>query len=453
METGKVYLMPTPRGTRDIPPERGIVWTRMHGELSDPQGPKKWRMLPYLLPTVMLLFAIFGPLSAAPATFLGLGSFAVWNLLGLLPWRQGKSRKVAFECGPGYVDIKNAGTRNQRIRAKDIVGATTARTAEGVVVTLQHKKRDQPVTILVENEGQAEKIRHALGIGHGGFGAITWRTLADNTMRAAFVGRILAVLMATIVLALGIFGEETAALIAGIFLGQFAAVGALLGLVGLLGRSSEPSIIMAPEGLRLRTPRGWFALPYDAVQHLFLHDRGFVFAIPPPYGQISVEKSSTLVGGLGTRDREILLAQVNAATARAHGLGPRKVDVTGRLDVLRRNGASVRDWLVRLDMQGQMLQTAPGYRGNTLDAEDLWAILEDPEAESELRAAAARILRHVPQPEARARIDAAVAAVRDESTNKRLRIAIEDDVDHASNELAHLEAMEPRPSQPAMYMR
>ena len=48
-------------------------------------------------------------------------------------------------------------------------------------------------------------------------------------------------------------------------------------------------------------------------------------------------------------------------------------------------------WLTRLDMQGQMLSAGPGYRGNMLDAEDLWAILEDPEAEAELRTAAARI--------------------------------------------------------------
>jgi hypothetical protein len=427
----------------------------MHGELSDPQGPKKWRMLPYALPVLMLLFAIFGPLGTTAAVLTGIASFGVWNLLGLLPWRQGRARRATLECGPGYVEIKKAGSRNQRIRAKSIEGATTARTAEGVFLTLQHKDRDQPVTILVQNEAEAEKIRHALGIGHGGFGAITWRTVADNTMRAAFVGRILAVLMATITVTLGIAASGEAALIAGLFLGQFGVIGAILGLVALLGRSSEPSLIMAPEGLRLRTARGWFALPYDAVQQLYLHNRGYVFIVPPPYGQVSVERSNALLGGLGARDREVLLAQVNAATARAHGLGPKKNDVTGRVDQLRRNGASVRDWLVRLDMAGQMLQAGPGYRGITLDTEDLWAILEDPEAEAELRTAAARILRHAPQPEARARIDAAVAAVRDDTTNRRLRIAIKDDVENASQELVYLDAADPPRMHPphAMHMR
>jgi hypothetical protein len=93
-----------------------------------------------------------------------------------------------------------------------------------------------------------------------------------------------------------------------------------------------------------------------------------------------------------------------------------------------------------------MLETSSsGYRGHTLDTQDLWAVLEDPEAEPNLRAAAARVLRHSPKPETRTRIDAAVAAVRDEGVNKRMRIAIRDDVDNASQELQLLDLQEPLP--------
>jgi hypothetical protein len=52
------------------------------------------------------------------------------------------------------------------------------------------------------------------------------------------------------------------------------------------------------------------------------------------------------------------------------------------------------------------------------------------------------VLRHLPRPETRTRIDAAVAAVRDEAVTKKLRIAIRDDVDGASHELATLDAQE-----------
>ena len=75
----------------------------MQGLLSDAQGPKKWRMLPYVLPVLMLLFAIFGPLSTLPATLLGVGSFGLWNLLGLVPWRQGNARRVTLESSEDFM--------------------------------------------------------------------------------------------------------------------------------------------------------------------------------------------------------------------------------------------------------------------------------------------------------------------------------------------------------------
>ena len=84
---------------------------------------------------------------------------------------------------------------------------------------------------------------------------------------------------------------------------------------------------------------------------------------------------------------------------------------------------------------------------------DYRAVLEDPEAEADLRAAAARVLRHSEKPETRVRIDAAVAAVRDEKVNRRLRIAIRDDVDNASQELAMLDAQDPQPPARAMQYR
>lgn len=414
--------------------------------IEDPQGPRVWRMAPYALPFLMLLFAIFGPLTEVPATLVGVASVAIFNMIGLFAQRQRKPRNADLTCGPGYVDIKKAGTRNQRIFAKDIVGATTARTETGLLLTLQHQKRDQPITVEMSGDADADQVRHALGIGHGGFGTISWRTLTDGTKRAAYIGRLLAAALALLTVALTIFVSHEAGLITGILLGQFGAIGAILGLVGLLGKPPEPSVVMAAEGLRLKTPRGWFALPYDSVNSIDDHKRGLIFSVPQPYFSVAVERVSPVMGGPSEHDRKTLIAQVMAAALRARGMGPQKNDVTGRVDVLRRKGETPRDWLVRLDMQGQMLSSSgTGYRGNTLDESDLWAILEDPEAEADLRAAAARVLRHSNQPNTRVRIDAAVAAVRDESTNRRLRIAIQDDVDSASQELAYLDASEPRP--------
>ena len=147
-------------------------------------------MLPYLFPILLFLFAIFGPIDGVPATLMGVGATTLFNFIGLFSRRQKTVRNADVHIGPGYVEIKKSGSRNQRIVAKDIIGATTARAENGVLLTLQHKKRDQPITIEVPSDNEAAKIRHALGIGHGGFGTIMWRTLSDNTVRAAFIGRL-----------------------------------------------------------------------------------------------------------------------------------------------------------------------------------------------------------------------------------------------------------------------
>ena len=155
------------------------------------------------------------------------------------------------------------------------------------------------------------------------------------------------------------------------------------------------------------------------------HKRALLFQIAGPHPPVPVEQTSPIVHGLSDTERKLLIAQINSSAQRARGFGPHKDDVRGRVEMLRRNGDDPRSWLQRLDMAGQMLSSGgAGYRGQTLDVEDLWAILEDPEAEPELRAGAARVLKHAPQPETRARIDAAVAAVRDETENRRIRVAI-----------------------------
>jgi hypothetical protein len=426
----------------------------MRATFSDPEGRRIWRALPYLASALLLAAAILAPLPGIASATLAIGGVAGLNVAGLLPFRQRKRRTVELVCGPGYVDVARAGLRKQRIEARAIVGASTARTRRGVALTLVHRKRSQPLTIEVENEVEAEKIRHALGIGHGGFGTIEWRSVAAGALKTAVGGRAVALTAGALLLTVALsFGSDTA-LAAGVFLGQFMFLGMLLGAVGWFAKPPPPTIVMTAEGLRLLTTQGWFTVPYASVLDIEDHGRALVFRVPPPFDRVSVETNRAWAGGgLSLEERQAVIDQIRTAALRARGFGPLKEDVTGRVDVLRRNGESPRDWLVRLDMAGQMLATAPGYRGHTLDTEDLWAILEDPEADAELRAAAARVLRHQGEPEARTRIDAAVAAVRDEATNQRLRIAIRDDLDEASVELAALDAQLPAPARRAASAR
>jgi hypothetical protein len=390
------------------------------------------------VPFLVLLLAIYAPLPGAVQFLAGAAPFVLFNLVGLFGSRQKGPRPAQLVCGPGYVDVKQCGSRNQRIFARDVTGATTARTSDGVMLTIQHRARSKPITIELESEADAERVRHALGIGHGGFGVIGWRTQSASQRRAQ-TARIVAAVALAIVTAtvlvtgdIGLIGLPT----------LIAFIASLIGFANLFASPDWPTIVMTAEGLRLLTTRGWFALPYDRVLHLEPHEKAFLFDVPQPYVRLVVESAPAWLGGLSPYERKVLVSQVLAASQRARGLGPEKKDVMGRVDVLRRNGESPRDWLVRLDMAGQLLASGSGYRGHTLDTEDLWTVLEDPEADPEIRAAAARVLRHLPAPETRMRIEAAVAAVRDEGTNQRLRIAIRDDLDGASQELAYLDASE-----------
>jgi hypothetical protein len=68
----------------------------------------------------------------------------------------------------------------------------------------------------------------------------------------------------------------------------------------------------------------------------------------------------------------------------------------------------------------------------------LWSTVEDPEAATDLRAAAARVLTRV-DPTVRKRIDVAIAATHDARDEKRIRLALEDDVEYAASKLEALE--------------
>jgi hypothetical protein len=413
----------------------------MRARFSDPQGPWRWRFAPFVPPILMILTGIFGPWSGGTAMLIALGGFLGLNAAGLVPTRQRKPHAVELVCGPGYVDVRGAALRAQRLRAKQITGATTARTHRGVLLTLTHAKRQDPLTLELADEAEVERVRQSLGIGHGGVGTIAWHTRPSATVRQAYIARAMTVAIALLFALSLLAGMKELSILTGVVGGMVGFITSTIGLFGLFARAESPTVVMALEGLRLWTTRGWFTIPYASVLDVREEPGRLLFVVPPPHGVVVVETAGPWSGqGITVDEAHALAAQIRTAAARARGYGPQKNDVTARVEVLRRGGESPQAWLARLDVAGQMLATGSGYRGNTLDTEDLWTVLEDPEADSELRVAAARVLRHSGQPDARIRIDAAVAAVRDEHAHKKLRIAVEDDLESAGSELAAMEA-------------
>lgn len=411
----------------------------MRGAFSDPQGPRPWRFAAYL-PAILLAVSTFTGVWEDATGWAILTALGLTTAVGLFPRRQWKSRSAEIVCGAGNVRIRNAGTRNQVIHARQIAGASTARVGKKLVLTLAHHFRDEPIAIEVETEEEVERIRHALGIGHGGFGHVGWRTTASTADRAGLWGRATAVTMTILAIIMGAVGAGPLAA----FLGLFAAIGFLFALVSMFSGPPPASVVMASGGLGLASREGWFTIPYATVHDIEIQEKQLLFVIGDPAYAVSVPISKPWNStGVSRGDAEVLVAQIRAASARARGFGKPKEDPTGRVESLRRHGESPRDWLVRLDMAGQTLGgAAGGYRGFSLDTDDLWRILEDPEADADLRAGAARVLRHSQKPETRVRIDATLAAVRDDLTAQKLRVAIRDDLENACGELAEIDARE-----------
>lgn len=400
------------------------MFSLVRARFSDPQGPR-WSKAAAVAPSLVLTaFAIWAPwLTGAPAA----AAIVAAALIGhgsRFALRQRRPRVVELECGAGHVTIRKAGSRTQRIHATRITGCSTARTPTGVLLTLEHAKRDQPIEIEVDTNEEADMIRRALGIGHAGFGVLGWNTIATPHRGTNVTGFGLAAFAAFITLPVPGLAFFLA------FVSMFMCV------VSLTGGFSLRSIQMGHEGVQIPSPwGGWLVVPYAEIEVVELGAWGFRFRTQRGAFEVNVGW-----GTLSAHQRESLVRQIESASARARGLGAIKLPLSERVAILRRGQESAQAWVARLDTSGELLSGAGGgYRDASLDAEDLWAVLEDPDVTVDMRAAAARVLSRIQRPEVRARIDAAVAAMHDEKTIRRVRVAVENDASAAELELAYLD--------------
>ncbi len=414
----------------------------MQATFSDPQGPRWIRALLQVPAAVLLALALFGGFAGSYTWTLLALSVIASSTMALLSVRQSAPIPARLELGPGRVKVHGTRFRSPVIHAKEVTGASTARTEGGFALSLARAWRDAPTTIVVPTEADVDRLRLALGIGHCGHGALAWWTTATAAQKSAQNGRLVSVVATVLVLAAFAFGGDGGILVkilASMFAFFAIPIGLLLSAVGAQ-RTTYPNIEMLPTGIRLIGVRGPFLLPY-AYYDGFVHEGGLlVFKVPEPWRTVEVPVGRSHGGsGLGDADLAILRAQLDGAALRARGFGRTKEEVAGRVETLRRGREATRDWLARLDVIGQTLATGPGYRGQSLDAEDLWLVLEDPDADADLRTAAARVLRHVEDAKARVRIHAAAAAIRDELVHDRVRIAAVEPLDEAATSLDELE--------------
>jgi hypothetical protein len=387
----------------------------------DPVGPRWTRLAPYVAAALLTVAACVSP---APAWLLVVLAAAAFYLA---PWIAGRRRPREAELvlGPGYVDVKGAGLLSRRLRARAIVGASTARVEKGVGLALQLKGQGRAMSLVVPTDADAHAVREALGIGHNGFGDVR------------FILAPAAYLLDLIVHLGGFIGAAGCAAAVGL------GAGALIPLLGMIAvpctllmlglwvvRATPRFLTLRAEGIRAYLP-GWYEINYADVAQVAVEGQTLALMLHSIGRTIRPAVERTRLSAHGTSDAELaqLHAQLLSAAQRAHGAGPEKASAATRIDLLARGESTRDEWVARLDAAAAAFTS--GYRGSGLDEHDLWSTLRDPEAPADLRAGAARVLVRVAPEKARLEVPAVLAAIRvrrDEELIKDVLDEVEEEV-------------------------
>lgn len=408
----------------------------MRARLHDRNGPRS--LTRGVAIAAVAVLAIAGPRACmyAPsplAAIAALLALAILPLARVSPLRFGP-REARLRVRPGNVRVR-AGLRSFQLRAPDITGATASRHGAGCALTLSlASRRGMPVSLVFANDSEADEVRAALGLGHGGRGETSWRAEGDAT------ASLLAWSTAAIFVLGALFAtnmeDETSSVVT-----VLCTVAGLFALLLTWAASPAPKpevgrrVALRPEGAYLPTPTGHCFAPYGELGRVDPADGALVCQVgDDPFVLV---RSRTLPA----EEIELIASHLVSAKRRALGEGPLAVDVRERLRVLERGEGSITAWLARLD--GVALGGG-GYRGGALEADDLRVALADPDLDVELRVAAARVLARI-DPEVRTRVADLARTAPNRARAKALRVAT-GDLTELTEALADLEAREPKAS-------
>ncbi len=346
---------------------------------------------------------------------ISMAGFAAWMLQLLLPRRRPISTRVFCNVG----NIRVAG--GETIHAREIVGATTARSSHGVSLALARRWRKAPVILDIASDAALLAICKSLGIGHHGFGEIV------ATAKPRGIGALRAIGQAGALLACigGILTPNPFAPLA--FL---AMIG--VGLLWAVAFVMPPAFIrMTSHGVFVPTITGKAFAPFNAITSLELTRNELVMEVSaldgtPITWRAPIETSSWARGAMNRTELERVVEQVRAAVDRANGRYVIKDESENAIATLKRNaGESLRAWFARIDTLGT--SHAGGYRAMTIDESALWTLLEDPEAQPDTRAGAARLLARVAPEELKVRVANVLATERSKSARLRISASLDEE--------------------------
>jgi hypothetical protein len=426
----------------------------MRARIYDPVGPWWWR---FPLPALGALLVAGGARWAAVedgtrgwATLLF--GVALLMLSRLFPWRFAE-REAHLALGAGRVEVRGAGPLAQPIVATRVRAASTALGADGAyAVALECPGRwRHPLVLKVETVDDAERLCDALGVGYYGVGELCWPSEPSSRRkerRFAWCGAASSALLAAHLACAGqpwVSGPlvELASSLAAIGLLVASAIVAGFALDQVKGGMSS-WVALTKTGLDLsRTALPFRSVPYYAIQRVAEVPGGVDVIMVPPYGSMRIRLANpSRVDADLDADVKAFSAQLRTAVRRAHGDRSPEPGVSPSVEVLRRHGASVKAWLSRLDATAQAMRSGSAYRGAAVSVRELREALDSHDADPELRAAAARVLVRVAPDDARPRVEAAIATMRDVDGRRRLRLVAEEAADPDGDALRALEELE-----------
>jgi hypothetical protein len=203
----------------------------------------------------------------------------------------------------------------------------------------------------------------------------------------------------------------------------------------------QTRVELTPQGIRYYDWNRWHFVSYADI--VDVRDTGDGIELDRGSGDaafLAAPRATQGKRGLTPGERVHLIEQIRDGARRARGEGPPEPELVAGDILARQPEEGARAWLERLDATARMIADGTGYRGSTLSKHDLWNALVNHDANADVRAGAARMLIRVgTESGARDRIDAVLASVRDKTVSKRIRIALEPDLDDATREFEEIE--------------
>jgi hypothetical protein len=299
-----------------------------------------------------------------------------------------RTRELTVDTEPGRVHLRRP-IGGVTIDRRDVVGATTClyqgRVATSLTVSVW--RGTTTVTLAFEDEASAERIRAALGLPRDGAGETSFAVSPStfDTATRTLAGFVACAALLAFLTPRDAHQPEIYGLFTFFYGGPALVLALVLAAIGHTPASRRRRIALRPEAAYLPGEVGAVAVPYERI----------VGAVPHVSGlEVRLEGAQTayLPVRVPYQELELAAAQLTSAAQRARGEGQKTDEPGERIARLARSeGESVQAWMTRLD--GTAASLGGGYRGADLSFVDLERAANDIDLSTDLRLAAARVLR------------------------------------------------------------